>query len=159
MVRYHQFAVSVHDTHSTSVLQLFETESEETVGKLIRRSPSKSCDLDPVPTSLLKTCLSFVLPATTNIVNSSIETGIVPQQLKKVHVAPILKNSKLDKNKLSNYRPVSNLPFISKVVEKVVAGQLNDYLTSNNLLELAQSAYRNHHSTETTLLCVQNDIL
>ncbi|XP_033633164.1 uncharacterized protein LOC117294758 [Asterias rubens] len=87
------------------------------------------------------------------------ETGIVPQQLKKAHVTPILKNSKLDKNKLSNYRPVSNLPFISKVVEKVVAGQLNDYLTSNNLLELAQSAYRNHHSTETTLLCVQNDIL
>ena len=83
MVRYHQFAVSVHDTHSTSVLQLFETESEETVGKLIRRSPSKSCDLDPIPTSLLKTFLSSVLPAITNIVNSSIETGIVPQQLKK----------------------------------------------------------------------------
>ena len=60
---------------------------------------------------------------------------------------------------LKNYRPVSNLPFVSKVLEKVVCSRIEKHLISNNLDEQHQSAYRKFHSTETALLKVQNDIL
>jgi len=60
---------------------------------------------------------------------------------------------------MSNYRPVSNLSYISKVMERVVAIRLNEYLVANNLLPRFQSAYRRRHSTETAMLRVWSDIL
>ena len=70
-----------------------------------------------------------------------------------------MKKPNLDRNILKNYRPVSNLPFISKILEKVVLAQLQKHLTDNGLLEICQSAYRQHHSTETALLAVTDDLL
>ena len=69
-------------------------------------------------------------------------------------VTPLLKKPVLDAANMANYRPVSNLSFISKVVERAVAVQLNEYL-----LPCYQSAYRKNHSTETALLRVWSDIL
>ena len=60
---------------------------------------------------------------------------------------------------MKNYRPVSNLSFISKVLEKVVAKRLDDHMLDNNLYSSVQSAHRERHSTETALLKVQSDIL
>ena len=60
---------------------------------------------------------------------------------------------------LSNYRPISNLPFLSKLLERVAASQLLDYMHSNSLFEPLHSAYRKFHSTETALLKIQNDVL
>ena len=91
--------------------------------------------------------------------SDSLSSGHVPEEFKVAHVTPLLKNTSLDKNGLKNYRPVSNLPFVSKVLERAVAKQLQNYLTVNNLHETRQSAYSKYHSTETALLCVQNDIL
>ena len=65
----------------------------------------------------------------------------------------------MDKNVYSNYRPVSNLAFLSKVIERVVAQRLNSHMDLNNMHEIMQSAYKKHHSTETALLYIQNDIL
>ena len=74
-------------------------------------------------------------------------------------VSPLIKNPSLDADNLKNFRPVSNLCFISKIVEKVAAHRLADHLSSNNLYEQHQSAYRKHHGTKTALLKVQNDSL
>ena len=72
-------------------------------------------------------------------------------------VTPLLKKRTLDEDVLNNYRLVSNLAFISKVTEKVVASRLNHHLMVNNLQEPFQSAYRMNHSTETAMLRVHNN--
>jgi len=74
-------------------------------------------------------------------------------------VTPLLKKPSLDPDVYKNYRPVSNLNFLSKVLEKVVASQINDHLAKNNIHEPFQSAYRQGHSTETALLRVHNDVI
>ena len=79
--------------------------------------------------------------------------------MKRAVVRPLLKKSTLDQNDLKNCRPVSNLSYISKLLERVVAVRLNSHMSSNGLHEPLQSAYKAGHSTETALTRVQNDIL
>ena len=86
-------------------------------------------------------------------------TGNVPNLYKKAVVRPLLKKIGLDINNLSNYRPVSNLCFEHKVLERFTFIQLDLYLTQFSLYSKFQSAYRKGHSTETALLRVRNDIL
>ena len=77
----------------------------------------------------------------------------------RAHVTPILKKSSLDKEIFKNYRPVSNLNFISKILERVVAVQLQTHLDEAGLMTAFQSAYRKQHSTKSALLNIHNDIL
>ena len=99
----------------------------------------------------------LVTPITT-IINLSLSEGIFPNQFKQALVTPLLKKSSLSKNDLKNYRPVSNLNFISKLLEKVVAFQIKSHLAQFGLDNSFQSAYKSFHSTETALLSVQNDV-
>ena len=85
-------------------------------------------------------------------------TGEMPRVLKKAIVTPILKKPNLDKDDLSNYRPVSNLPFILKTMEKMVASRVTKYVKSNRLMSRSQSAYRRFHLTETDLLRLLSDL-
>ena len=94
----------------------------------------KSCELDPMPASLFSDCLSYLLPAIMDIINTSLRTGSFPTAFKTAIVCPLLKQNNLDPNDLKNYRPVSNLPFISKLLEKTVLQQLNNHLSNNSLL-------------------------
>ena len=83
----------------------------------------------------------------------------MPVSQRHTIITPLLKKSSLDPAELKNYRPVSNLTFMSKIVEKLVSGQLVGYLQSNNMMPRFQSAYRRHHSTEMALLRVISDIV
>ena len=86
------------------------------------------------------------------IINRSLLSGEVPSEFKTAAVKPPLKKASLDPNQRKNYCPVSNLPFLSKILEKVALMQLTSHLTSNYLTHKFQSAYRAGHSTETALL-------
>ena len=75
------------------------------------------------------------------------ETATMPTQLKEAMVKPKLKKDSLDFEIFPNFRPISNLKFVSKITEKAVAYQLTDYLRDNGIEELFQSAYKSYHST------------
>ena len=113
----------IFDVHSS----LFEPVTDELIRELILKSPTKSCMLDPIP------CLDALVSLITFIVNASLSTGIVPPQFKQATVTPLLKKPGLDTNDMKNFRPVSNLSFLSKILEKVVLIQLKKHLSCNNL--------------------------
>jgi hypothetical protein len=139
-------------------LHYFNELSQTEVCNLIKSSASKSCKLDPLPTSLLKMELDSFVPAIHHIVNKSLEDGVFPECFKDALVHPLLKNPLLENPEPKDYRPVSNLKFISKILEKAVATQLTTHLRDNGCYETHQSAYRTGHSCETALLKVHNDI-
>ena len=137
----------------------FKTVNDVDIMKCINDSASKSCDLDPIPTPLFKQSLEATLPHVSKVINDSFQSGIVPMIFKVANVQPNIKKFGLDENVFKNYRPVNNLPFLSKVLEKLCLKQVMDHLESNKLSELYQSAYKALHSTETALLKVSSDIL
>ena len=98
--------------------------SESYIKDLIVKMPKESCDLDPIPAFLFMDCLDALVPTITQIMNISLTTGVVPQSFKHALVKPLLKKSNLDPECLKNYRPISNLPFLSKVLERVVLAQI-----------------------------------
>jgi len=122
-------------------------------------SPIKSCSLDAVPTFLVREYVDLLLPYLTSMVNASLTQGRLPISQRHAIVTPLLKKAGTDSADMANFRPVSNLSFMSKVVERAVANQLTEYLSANNLLPCFQSAYRKKHSTETAMLRVVSDTL
>ena len=99
------------------------------------------------------------LPILTFLVNLSLSHGEFCSSLKKAFVIPLLKKASLDCDVFKNFRPVSQLSFLSKLIERAVCKFLIAHLVANNLYEPYQSAYRSSHSTETALLRVHNDLL
>lgn len=83
----------------------------------------------------------------------------MPLILKAATVTPLLKKPELDPENMKNYRPVSNLPYISKLIEKAIVTQLDSHMSENSLHEIHQSAYHKYHSTETALVKIMNDLL
>ena len=144
---------------SSSKLLSFKPTTSSEVMSIINKSSKSTCPLDPIPTSLLHDVLPSLAPVIANLVNAVLATGVFPAQLKSAIVLPLLKKVGSDPDVLKNYRPVSNLAFISKIIEKVVAARLIEHLSSNGLMDQYQSAYRKGHSTETALVRVHNDIV
>ena len=133
--------------------------TDELIRELILKPPTKSCMLDPIPTSLTKQCLGDVVSLITFIVNASLSTFIVPPQFKQAIVTPLLKKPGLDTNDMKNFRPVSNLPFISKILEKGVLIQLKKIICLAIILKSFSPLTGKNHSTETAVLSVLDGLL
>ena len=110
---------STYHTQEAQLMEFRPVSPGELLG-IIDSSPVKSCCLDPIPTHLLKKIVTVLLPSLVILVNKSLSSGCFPESFKRASVTPLLKKSSLDPNILSNYRPVSGLPFLSKVIERVV---------------------------------------
>ncbi|KAK6168164.1 hypothetical protein SNE40_022045 [Patella caerulea] len=122
------------------------------------KSKPKTCELDPVPTCLVKEHIDLLLPLLCQIIHKSLSNGIFPAEFRCAIVKPILKKSTLNPDVLKHYRPVSNLGFLSKIIEKCVLTRLNEHISKNHLENPLQSAYKLYNSMETALLKITNDI-
>jgi hypothetical protein len=140
-------------------LSTFLPATMDEVLAAINKSTNSTCTLDVIPTFLLKACLNSLLFPITTIVNLSLSESIFPPSYKHAIVHPLLKKPSLPSEELSSYRPISNLNFISKIIERIVANRINQHLQSFPSISSNQSAYRKFHSTETALLRITNDIL
>ena len=125
----------------------------------IRALPDKSCALDPLPTTQLKAVANVVVPFLAELFNRSLSNGSVPDVLKEAYITPRLKKSDLDPSDTLSYCQISNLPVMSKLLERIVAKMLLNHLDRSQLLPRLQSAYRSKRSTETALVKVLSGIL
>ena len=140
-----------------SLLQFLPATTAE-VKHVILTSSSTTCSLDSIPTSLLKSCIDVLAAPITTLVNLSLSEGSFPANFKDAVVRPLLKKYSLPREDLSSYRPISNLNFVSKILERIIHTRLTNHLHSFPSLCPFQSAYRKFHSTETALLRIHNDL-
>ena len=125
----------------------FNTISTEDVAKICMKLKTKtSTGYDNISTSFLKKILSIIIYPLTLAINQSLCTGVFPNHLKIAKVIPLFKKD--DSHILDNYRPISLLPCMSKIFEKVAFIQLYDYFNSNNLFYKSQYGFRSLYSTE-----------
>ena len=121
------------------------------VKEIICSAPAKSCELDPIPILLLKVHIESLHQIIANIVNSSSEAGIFSDELKDVLLHPLHKHPRL-KLLLGNFRSVSNLSYLGKLIERLACKQLVYCTNSTGQMEDCQSAYQENISTETDIL-------
>ena len=138
----------------------FQPATVETIRKLSLAVSNKVCPrIDVLTTVLLKSHMTTLAPVLTRLVNSSIKSSTVPAAMKHAIITPLLKNPGIDVDNMSSYRPISKLSFVSKVLEKHIAIQIQDHMETRDLFDAYQSAYRPHHSCETAIVRIQDDIL
>ena len=140
------------------MLKSFTKIAEHDLLKLIREMPTKTCESDIIPTILLKEVLPTIIPSLTKIANLSTSKGVFSETWKSATVKPLIKSQSKGTDH-QNYRPVSNLTFLSKVVEKITLNQFTQHCEVHHLLPDYKSAYRKHHSCETSLIKLVNNIL
>ena len=153
-------STEAHSSSSTDVLSLhcFEPATLEELKEITSSMDLKSSFDDPLPAPLYKSALNFLLPYILELVNLSLSSGDM-SGLKESTISPILKKAGLDQEIFPNYRPLMNLQFLSKVIEKVVLKRLNAHMDRNNLHNPNQYGYKKNHSTETLLLEIVDQTL
>ena len=136
----------------------FTSITKDDLKNYINHMKNKSCKLDPAPTDIIKKCSAVLSPIFLKVINQSFQTSIFPESLKNSQITPITKDPNKDTNDLKNIRPVHNLPFFSKLLEKAAFNQLCEYIENNQLHAKHQSAYRKNLSCETAMFKIVGDI-
>ena len=136
----------------------FESIYAAAVQRLISNAACKSSELDPVPAWVFQKFAVELSPFIAALFNASMNGGYFPASQKIVSTTPILKKASLDPLDLGNYRPILNLTFLSKLLERAAYEQIVGYMECHHLLPLLQSAYQKHRSTETATIKVMSDI-
>ena len=127
--------------------------SEELI-KIVSVMNKTTCSSDPFPSKLLISHLPTIIDTIIHIINLCLSTSVFPASFKSAVVLPLIKKPGLDTQVFKNYRPVSNLSFLSKLIEKVISSRILKHIADNELIDKFQSAY-----TETALVRVYNDIV
>ena len=128
------------------------------VYRLLSSLKPKTSSSDFIPTSLIKSCPGVFSELICTLANLSFSEGVFPSIFRSAVVTPLLKKTGLDADCPSNYRPISNLNNISKILERLFLARLQPHVISSPHYNQLQSAYRSHHSTETALLFTLNNI-
>ena len=130
----------------------------EDVIKIIHNlKPKSSCGFDEISVKLIKFAKNELCKPITVIVNQCLETGIFPDKLKIAKVIPLFKKG--DPEQIDNYRPISILPAISKIIENTIFIQLYEYFNTNDLLYKSQYGFRPKHSAELAALEIVDKII
>ena len=145
---------------TTAEFSVFKPVTSDEILKCVMSFGVKCSPDDPIPANVLKKHAELFIPIWTDLVNLSLSQGSM-DCLKNAVVIPLIKemDTVMDKDNRKNYRPVSNLLFLGKLIERVVADQLRGHMTDNQLHEDFEYGYKTGHSTETLLLKAVNDLL
>ena len=140
-------------------LSAFRPTNVEEIKEIIKNYSIKCSPEDPVPLELLAPNIETFIPYWVDIVNLSLESGSM-DKLKSGVLNPLIKelSATVDTDDFKNYRPVTNLVIISKLIERVVQVRLEEHMIKNNLVSTKNYAYKKGHSTELLLLKVVNDL-
>ena len=137
----------------------FNHVTEVDVRRYLADARRTYCPLDPIDVSKLGAAYGHTVPAIVAIINSSFDEANFVISEKRGLIRPYLKRIGLDIDILANYRPVTNLSFLSKIIERAMLDQLVPFLEEIGLIPQCQSAYRKFHSTETALCKIYNDLV
>ena len=145
-------------TFSGEPLRDHEQPTVDEVRKLIDSMPAKSSPIDSIPTSIIKSCSEIFSILITRLATLSFRDGSFPGCYKTASVTPLLKKKDLDRDNPANFRPISNLHTISKVLERLFLSRINAHVEGSTHYNQFQSAYRRGFSTETAILRMLNDV-
>ena len=146
------------DVYKGDTMSRFQLVSREEVKKVILSKPVKTSPQDPLPAVLFKASIDELLPALTVLVNLSLSTGTM-DGLKDTVITPLIKKAGLDPEVLKNYRPVCNILYLSKLIERLALVQCSSHMDRIKAHIPNQSGYKPKHSCETLLMRVTNDII
>lgn len=137
------------NSHCSSFV-LLETDPQEVSNIIMDLKSVSAPGWDNIPTKFIKMCNAILSPIISHLANLCFKQGIFPTSLKKSVVTPVHKGG--DKDDINNYRPISVLPAVSKVIEKLINNRLINYLNKFNIISNSQYGFRHGLSTEDAVL-------
>ena len=150
--------IFLHRSNLGPTISSFNEVTSSDISSIIKQSCKKTSPIDPFPQKIFINCIEPLSITITNLINLSLKERYFPSLYKTAQITPLLKKPNLDQFFLTNYRPISNSTTISKIIEKAILKQFLSHIINNPNYSKYQSAYRSHHSTETALTHVFDEV-